>query len=231
MIEDAELLRCYVEERSEGAFAQLVKRRVGLVYSVAVRQCGGDTHLAEDVTQRVFAHLARKAKELARRPVLSGWLYRSAQFAASDVVRGERRRRAREEENHQMSEISNEGRGADSGQGAVDWGKLRSVLDEAMGELGEEDRDAVALRFFEEKSFAEIGGRFALSEAPSIGRSTLINHCGVMRLPTNRAKPADPKRPESADRPTRLLRLAVPRVALIVWLALVGVSHHRRTLS
>jgi len=164
MIEDAELLRRYVEERSEGAFAQLVKRRVGLVYSVAVRQCGGDMHLAEDVTQRVFADLARKAKELARRPVLSGWLYRSTQFAASDVVRGERRRRAREEENHHMNEISNEGRGADSGQGAVDWGKLRSVLDEAMGELGEEDRDAVALRFFEEKSFAEIGGRFALSE-------------------------------------------------------------------
>ena len=113
MIEDSELLRRYAEERSEGAFAELVKRRVGLVYSVAVRQCGGDVHLAEDVTQKVFADLARKAAELVARPVLSGWLYRSAQFAASDVVRSERRRRAREEETHIMNDISHGGRGAD----------------------------------------------------------------------------------------------------------------------
>lgn len=164
MIEDTELLRRYAEERSEGAFAELVQRRVGLVYAVAVRQCGGDVHLAEDVTQRVFADLARKATALAARPVLSGWLYRSAQFAASDVVRSERRRRAREEENHSMNEISTGGREADGRQGVVDWEKLRPVLDEALGELGEEERDAVALRFFEEKSFAEIGGRLALSE-------------------------------------------------------------------
>ena len=164
MIEDAELLRRYAEDRSEGAFAELVKRRVGLVYSVAVRQCGGDVHLAEDVTQKVFTDLARKAAVLAARPVLSGWLYRSAHFAASDVVRSERRRRAREEENQSMNEISTGGSGADGGQVAVDWEKLRPVLDEAMGELGDEDRDAVALRFFEGKSFGEIGGRLALSE-------------------------------------------------------------------
>ena len=164
MIEDSELLRRYAEERSERAFAELVKRRVGLVYSVAVRQCGGDVHLAQDVTQKVFTDLARKAAELAARPVLSGWLYRSAQFAASDTVRSERRRRAREEANALMNEISNGGRGAAGGQDAVDWEKLRPVLDEALGELGEEERDAVALRFLEEKSFAEIGRRLEVSE-------------------------------------------------------------------
>jgi RNA polymerase sigma factor (sigma-70 family) len=173
MIEDAELLRRYAEDRSEGAFAELVKRRVGLVYSVAVRQCGGDVHLAEDVTQKVFTDLARKAAVLAERPVLSGWLYRSAQFAASDVVRSERRRRAREEENQSMNEISTGGSGADGGQGAVDWEKLRPVLDAAMGELGDEDRDAVALRFFEGKSFGEIGGRLALSEEAARKRVSL----------------------------------------------------------
>ncbi len=161
MIEDAELLRRYAEERSEGAFAELVRRRVGLVYSVAVRQCGGDAQLAEDVTQKVFTDLASKAGELAGRPVLSGWLYRSARFAAADVVRSERRRRVREEANALMNE-SWAGK-ADAGVSA-DWEKLRPVLDEALAELGEDDRDAVALRFLEEKSFAEIGRRLELSE-------------------------------------------------------------------
>ncbi len=140
MIEDSELLRRYAENRSEAAFAELVKRRVSLVYSVALRQVGQDTHLAEDVTQKVFADLARKASALASRPVLSGWLCRSAQFAASDVVRAERRRRAREEANHLMHE-SPIGPASD----AADWDKLRPVIDEAMAELGDEDRDAVAL--------------------------------------------------------------------------------------
>ena len=169
MIEDSELLRRYAEDRSEAAFAELVKRRVGLVYSVAVRQCGGDAHLAEDVTQRVFSDLARKAAELAARPVLSGWLYRSAQFAASDVVRSERRRRAREEENYLMNETI---AGAADAGASADWEKLRPVIDAAMAELGEEDRDAVALRFLEEKSFAEIGRRLEVSEEAARKRVT-----------------------------------------------------------
>ena len=140
MIEDSELLRRYAENRSEAAFTELVKRRVSLVYSVALRQVGQDTHLAEDVTQKVFADLARKASALASRPVLSGWLCRSAQFAASDVVRAERRRRKREEANHLMHEIP-----IGPASDAADWDKLRPVIDEAMAELGDEDRDAVAL--------------------------------------------------------------------------------------
>ena len=104
MIEDTELLRRYANEKSEYALAELVRRRIDLVYSVARRQVGGDAQLAEDVTQRVFADLARKAAALSGRTVLSGWLYRSAQFAAADVVRAERRRRAREQENQIMEE-------------------------------------------------------------------------------------------------------------------------------
>ena len=46
----------------------------------------------------------------------------------------------------------------------ADWEKVRPVLDETMGELADADRDAVALRFFEERSFAEIGRALQLSE-------------------------------------------------------------------
>src|SRR5687767_9852564 len=124
MPDDAELLRRYAESRSEDAFAELVGRRIDLVYSIALRQVGGDAHLARDAAQRVFSDLARKAAVLSHRPVLSGWLYQSTRFAANDLVRTERRRRVREQEAQAMHELThNSARDAE-------WQKIRPVIDE-----------------------------------------------------------------------------------------------------
>ena len=49
MTDESELLRRYVGARSDRAFAELVQRKAGLVYSAALRQVGGDTLLAQDV--------------------------------------------------------------------------------------------------------------------------------------------------------------------------------------
>src|ERR1035437_5562021 len=78
MMSDSELLARFARSRSEDAFAELVRRHVNLVYSAALRQVGGDGHLAQDVAQTVFSDLARKAPALARRATLTGWLYTSA---------------------------------------------------------------------------------------------------------------------------------------------------------
>src|SRR5688572_19079399 len=97
-LDDMILLRRYVESRAEEAFAELVRRHVSIVYHAALRQTRGDTMLAEDATQAVFVDLARKAGSLTDRPVLTGWLYTSARFAAAKVLRGEARRQRREQE-------------------------------------------------------------------------------------------------------------------------------------
>ncbi|HAB15368.1 MAG TPA: hypothetical protein DCE44_02850, partial [Verrucomicrobiales bacterium] len=94
---DNQLLERFARDNAEDAFRQLVRRHVDLVYSTALRSLAGDRALAEDVTQAVFADLARKASELSRRTtVLSGWLYQATRFEAAKVVRSEQRRRARE---------------------------------------------------------------------------------------------------------------------------------------
>lgn len=158
MSTDIELLRAYAERGSEAAFAELVRRHVDLVYSAALRRVGGDTHLAEDVSQKVFAALARQATALTDRTVLTGWLYTTARFAAVDIVRAERRRRAREQAVFVMHELS--------GNMAPDpaWEKLRPVLDEAMDRLNVRDREALLLRFFENRPLAEVGKKFAITE-------------------------------------------------------------------
>src|ERR1017187_2283842 len=133
MTPDPELLRQFAKTNSEDAFAELVKRHVNLVYSAALRQIGGDAHLAQDVAQTVFTDLARKASSLSRRETLTGWIYTSAHFAAAKIARTENRRHDREEKF--MREPIHEN------APEADWGKLRPTLDEVMHELKETDRE------------------------------------------------------------------------------------------
>lgn len=156
MIEDAELLRRYVDEKSETAFAEFVQRHVDFVYACALRRVGGDAHFAKDVTQQVFVAAARDARRLVQHPVLSGWLFSTTRNAAAQLVRTERRRHARE----QLAEAMN----IHESDGTLDWERLRPVLDDALDELGETERQAVLLRYFDGKSYAEVGARLRLAE-------------------------------------------------------------------
>jgi len=162
MIPDSELLGRYAGTRSEDAFAELVRRHVNLVYSAALRQVNGDAHLARDVAQTVFTDLARKAGSLSRRESLTGWLYTSTHFAAAKMVRRESRRRQREDKFMREPIPENEvGRVTPC---APDWGEIRPVLDDAMHELKETDREAILLRYFENRAFAEVGAKLGLNE-------------------------------------------------------------------
>ncbi len=158
MRSDGELLSGYGETRSEDDFAELVQRYLNLVYSTALRQANGDAQLAQDVTQTVFSELARNARQLSQRPTLSGWLYTCAFFAATKAVRAERRRRVREQEAQAMTELLQVAT-PDS-----DWKALRPVLDVAMHQLTETDREAIVLRYFENRSFADVGSKLSLNE-------------------------------------------------------------------
>lgn len=156
MSEDAQLLRQYTEERSEAAFGELVRRHIDLVFSAALRVVGGDSHLAQDVTQIVFTDLARKAWGLPAGVVLPGWLYRHSCYTAAKAVRTERRRQAREQTAMEMS-IPEEHPGPD-------WAALAPYLDEGLNELSATDRDALVLRFLKQQDLRSVGAALGVSE-------------------------------------------------------------------
>src|SRR5947207_2000438 len=156
LMNDSELLQRYSESRCEAAFTELVQRYMDLVYSAALRQVGGDTQLAQDVAQGVFIDLARKAASLSSRTVLTGWLYTSTRFAAAKVVRTEQRRHAREQEAYSMQDQQSESE--------PQWEQVQPVIDAAMHELNEGDRNAVLLRYFEGRALADVGAKLGLSE-------------------------------------------------------------------
>ena len=156
MTPDIELLTQYANHRDEATFAELVRRHLDHVYSTALRLVNGDTQLAEDVSQLVFADLARRAGTLTDCQALSSWLHTSARFAAAKLVRTEQRRRQREQAAVAMPSTTS--------HAEPDWERVRPILDETIADLNAADRDALLLRYFEKKPFAEVGSALGLSE-------------------------------------------------------------------
>ena len=156
--EDVNLLRRYVDEGCEDAFTEVVRRNIDIVYSNALRRVGGDAHLAHDVAQDVFVALARHAGSLSRYRILTGWFFTATRNAAANRVRGEVRRRQREMEAQTMQETL---QGQD---GDAVWSQMAPMLDHSLDALGERDRAALLLRFFEHRTLGEVGSAFRITE-------------------------------------------------------------------
>src|ERR1039458_7021391 len=102
-MDDATLLRNFVETGSDQAFDQLISRHFDLVYCSALRVVAGDAHLAQDVATHVFTDLSRKAGRLPPGLFLGGWLYKHTSFTAANAIRTVRRRAHRERQAAEMT--------------------------------------------------------------------------------------------------------------------------------
>ncbi|HEY3856873.1 MAG TPA: sigma-70 family RNA polymerase sigma factor [Verrucomicrobiae bacterium] len=166
---DAQLLREYVQNRSEAAFGELVARYTDLIYSAVLRQ-GGSAYLAEEVAQSVFTDLARKAPSLAKTlsesGALVGWLYRGSRYALAKHLRTEHRRHNRETQAMQDFDPAS--------TTSPDWERVRPVLDDALADLSEQDRRAMLLRFFQNRGYQAVGDALGISDAAAqkrVGRA------------------------------------------------------------
>ena len=153
--DDSALLRQYLEDHSDAAFAGLVTRHINLVYSVALRHVG-DPHQAEEITQAVFILLARKAAQLRHDRALSSWLFQATRLTATNFVRGETRRHRREQEAHMQAVLDESGNDV--------WRQIAPLLDTAVASLSEKDRQAIVLRFYEGRNLRDVGAALGASE-------------------------------------------------------------------
>lgn len=154
---DWELLQRWAKQRSEAAFAELVKRHLDLVHGSALRQLR-DPILAQDVSQAVFLVLARKASTLSPKTILSGWLFRTTRHVAARARRSESRRQLRENQASFMTLPTTAETPGDR------WTEVEPHLDAAMADLAASDREALLLRYFQQKPLKSLGELLGITE-------------------------------------------------------------------
>ncbi len=152
-MEDRELLHEFVRNRSQTAFGELVTRHLPVVYSAALRMVR-DSQLAEEVAQSVFITLAQKANTIRPPQVLGGWLYNTTRNVSMHAVRSEQRRREREQIAVAMQALDS----------PAELPEIADHIEPAMAELNDEDRDALVLRYFGNRSLREVGAELGISE-------------------------------------------------------------------
>jgi DNA-directed RNA polymerase specialized sigma24 family protein len=90
---DRDLLRRFLTDRDEAAFAELVRRYGPAVWAACRRHL--PTPDAEDAFQATFLVFVRRAGRLTTHPAVGPWLYRVAMLTARNLARGNRRRSVR----------------------------------------------------------------------------------------------------------------------------------------
>jgi RNA polymerase sigma factor (sigma-70 family) len=155
---DPQLIKNYLSGNA-GAFSELVRRHVGLVYSAALRQTR-NVQTAEDVTQAVFLLLSQRARHFGSGVVVAAWLYRAAHFAAKDAIKKQRRRQFHESKAAMRADATGENTADDQF-----WPEVESLLDDAMLSLRQRDRTAILLRYFEGQSIREVSNALGSTEA------------------------------------------------------------------
>lgn len=155
--QDFELLQRFTRHGEQSAFADVVRRHLDLVFATALRKVE-DAGAAQEVAQNVFTDLARKAWRFAPDDSLPAWLHKAALVESTSWLRGELRRRRREETAAEL------GTTMKSSADQPAFHALVPLLDEALLSLRETDRTALLLRFYEKHSLRDVGSAFGVSE-------------------------------------------------------------------
>jgi RNA polymerase sigma factor (sigma-70 family) len=143
---DAELLERFVLERDETAFAALVRRHGGMVWSVGRNVLHHEAD-AEDAFQATFLVLARRADSIRKRQSLASWLHGVAHRTALGIRQSALRRRRHEQ-------AAQQGTAASAASEAA-LRELQVVLEEEVQSLPEHYRASFVLCHLEGKSRAE----------------------------------------------------------------------------
>lgn len=156
--ESALVQRCQAGE--PGAREELVTVYQRVVYTLAFRMTG-DREEARDITQAVFLKTFRGLDSFDSRRRFFSWIYRIAVNESIDRLRSRRQEVALDASREDPAERPD---------ARAERGEIAEVVQAALLELREDDRQVLVLRHWLDRSLAEIGEALGITEQTAKSR-------------------------------------------------------------
>jgi RNA polymerase sigma factor (sigma-70 family) len=147
------------QEEVEERFTRLYADHARGVMAYVLRRAPRED--AADLVAEVFLAAWRRADEVPREPDARLWLYGIARGLLSNQVRGDRRRARLQERLRQERS---------TGQSSESDHEVETVVDAALGRLGESDREVLMLAGWEGLDPAEIAGVLRITRVAARSR-------------------------------------------------------------
>lgn len=152
------------------AFATLVQPHLSMLYRIAARACGSTT-LAEDAVQEALTVAYQRLDRYQPGTSLKSFLAAIAVRKAHTLLRGERRRRVREEVADAPEHPASPGE-------LLDAGRTRERIREVLASLPKKRREAAMLRLDAGMSYEEIAQTVGSTE----GSARVLVHLALKEL-------------------------------------------------
>lgn len=161
---DQQLLHLYLDDRSQDAFAELLRRHQRMVWNVCrdALPCRED---AEDAFQATFVVLARKAGSIRKHDSLASWLHGVAHRVALRARRDAARRQARDRQASAMAQTTQR-------VSEKTWSDVQAALSAEIERLPAKFKAPLVLCHLEGKSMAEAAEQLGWKAGTVSGRLT-----------------------------------------------------------
>lgn len=173
-----------VQEGDTDAFRELVEVHRGRVYQQLYAMIGNREE-AEDLTQEVFLRIYRHRKNYQPQAKFVTWLSHIVRNLGRNALRDRRRRpafpllsAAQNPEQDGLDRLLADNRAELPGQ-PLERFELREMVRTALATLGDRQREALELQQFQDRSYAEVGDRLALT--PQAAKSLLYRARNQLR--------------------------------------------------
>ncbi|MEN1706136.1 MAG: sigma-70 family RNA polymerase sigma factor, partial [Planctomycetota bacterium] len=151
-MDDAAAVRLFAEHGDPRAF-ELLARRYGAMVLATCRRVLVNESDAEDAAQEAFFRLSQSASSV--RSNVAAWLHACAHGVSVDAVRRGAARRKAERAAADASAVD---------PAAITWREMEHVIDAALEELDEADRELIVARFLSGRTQRELAAAAGVSE-------------------------------------------------------------------
>lgn len=159
------------------AFEDLYRRLSGNVLGLAFYVLG-DRSIAEEVTQEVFVEVWRKSGDFdSHKGGAKSWILRLTRSRAIDRLRSDRASQARDQRDFELNQSNP---GPPTPAASTEAAAERAAIRQAIDDIGEPNRTAVILSYYQDLSHNEIA---KLSDVPLGTAKTRVRN-GMKKLAT-----------------------------------------------